>query len=434
MDISFNALGEVLKPVVRQVYVDGYKNLVDCQFNLHDINILVGPNNSGKSNFLEIFSFVKGLLFGSNDLRKDIFENASTFRGDSSVCLVSDHICKPISMSFTTELSGNDKRRRLVKYSFKIQCALSTAKPGKEDKKIGFLSEEIIIKDVAKTGKPTFLLKRKENTFEVRLKSGHFKKNIIDRRVSCIPTTATLYPGLNNLDTNCAIAFYSITNILNTDVISASAIGLRASLGRGGPNPFDQTIKLFNAFDLLPLIAHIHKKKALYNHFKSTLCQILDLEDAVFSVIPLPKELAESSKNASKESYFFGIKMPNVPLTAITNFSDGTLIVVAILTVILSPERSNELICIEEPENCLHPKALRTLISYLLQHKDNQILITTHSPYLLNLIRPEDVTIASIQKDGSTRFDRVKHLKEISRKLKSGFINFGDLLETDFED
>ena len=37
---------------LKQIRVDGYKNLINCEVNLGDFNVLVGPNNSGKSQSL----------------------------------------------------------------------------------------------------------------------------------------------------------------------------------------------------------------------------------------------------------------------------------------------------------------------------------------------------------------------------------------------
>ncbi|MGO9147350.1 MAG: AAA family ATPase, partial [Desulfomonilia bacterium] len=38
--------------MVTNIGIDGYKNLIDCDIDLHNLNVIVGPNNSGKSNFL----------------------------------------------------------------------------------------------------------------------------------------------------------------------------------------------------------------------------------------------------------------------------------------------------------------------------------------------------------------------------------------------
>ena len=43
---------------LKEIRVDGYKNLINCRIPLGDFNVLVGPNNSGKTNLLETISIV----------------------------------------------------------------------------------------------------------------------------------------------------------------------------------------------------------------------------------------------------------------------------------------------------------------------------------------------------------------------------------------
>ena len=57
---------------IKQIRVDGYKNLIDCKVDLGDFNVLVGPNNSGKSNLLQAIQMLGALWFGDQEiLRSD---------------------------------------------------------------------------------------------------------------------------------------------------------------------------------------------------------------------------------------------------------------------------------------------------------------------------------------------------------------------------
>ena len=76
--------------------------------------------------------------------------------------------------------------------------------------------------------------------------------------------------------------------------------------------------------------------------------------------------------------------------------SDGVLLVLAYLTVLSLPKPPRVLL-VEEPENGIHPgrlqdvlKILRDLIS---ERKTTQVLLTTHSPYVVDLFSPEEVTL-----------------------------------------
>jgi predicted ATPase len=73
--------------------------------------------------------------------------------------------------------------------------------------------------------------------------------------------------------------------------------------------------------------------------------------------------------------------------------SDGTLKMLAYLTVLYDPEPSH-FIGIEEPENFLHPRLLPELAEACREaSKNSQLLITSHSPFLLNAMRPEEVYV-----------------------------------------
>ncbi len=90
----------------------------------------------------------------------------------------------------------------------------------------------------------------------------------------------------------------------------------------------------------------------------------------------------------------------NVPAFAI---SDGTLLTLGLLTVLAAPEPP-QLVLIDELERGLHPKALGDLVQQLrrLQEQDPnlQIVATSHSPYLLDHFRAEEILLTSLDREG----------------------------------
>lgn len=90
--------------------------------------------------------------------------------------------------------------------------------------------------------------------------------------------------------------------------------------------------------------------------------------------------------------------------------SDGTLKVFAYLLLLASPTPAT-LLCIEEPENGLYHKLLETLIrefrQYATGEKDSsQIFITTHQPYLVDNLNPDEVWILEKGEDGFSTIRR----------------------------
>jgi predicted ATPase len=83
--------------------------------------------------------------------------------------------------------------------------------------------------------------------------------------------------------------------------------------------------------------------------------------------------------------------------------SDGTIQTLALLVATFDPRTS--LVVIEEPENSVHPWTLRVLtMAFRLAAEVKQIILTTHSPILLDQLKPEEVWV--VQKPGTeTKID-----------------------------
>ena len=48
-------------PKLDHITIKGFKSLADIEkLELNDVNVLIGANGSGKSNFIEAFSFLRG--------------------------------------------------------------------------------------------------------------------------------------------------------------------------------------------------------------------------------------------------------------------------------------------------------------------------------------------------------------------------------------
>lgn len=77
-----------------------------------------------------------------------------------------------------------------------------------------------------------------------------------------------------------------------------------------------------------------------------------------------------------------------------SNTSNGTLQFLLLLSIFYNPDRG-KLICIDEPENNLHPDMIG-LLAEAIKHAANdgtQVLVATHSPILLNAFDVEDVLV-----------------------------------------
>ena len=103
--------------------------------------------------------------------------------------------------------------------------------------------------------------------------------------------------------------------------------------------------------------------------------------------------------------------------------SDGLLIILAYLAVLYLP-KPPKLLLVEEPENGVHPARLEHVLGILRnlseQMGETQIIMTTHSPYVLDEFEPHEVTICSKNPDGSVATRRLSE-SEVVQKQKDVF-------------
>ena len=115
--------------------------------------------------------------------------------------------------------------------------------------------------------------------------------------------------------------------------------------------------------------------------------------------------------------------------------SDGTLKVFAYLLLMEDPEPP-PFICIEEPENGLYHKLLEALAQEFRAHatgKKNapQIFVTTHQPYFVDALSPEEVWILEKGAEGYSVIRRVSDL-EIVKNLVDEGLPLGGLWYSDY--
>ena len=90
--------------------------------------------------------------------------------------------------------------------------------------------------------------------------------------------------------------------------------------------------------------------------------------------------------------------------------SDGTLKMLAYLVMLYDPSPP-PFIGIEEPENFLHPRLLPELAEECRAASERtQLLVTTHSPFFLNALRPEEVRVLWRDDQGYTQSARATDL------------------------
>lgn len=100
--------------------------------------------------------------------------------------------------------------------------------------------------------------------------------------------------------------------------------------------------------------------------------------------------------------------------------SDGTLKMLAYLTLLYDPDPVR-LLGIEEPENFLHPRLLPILVEECRNASDrSQVFISTHSPFVVNGLRPDEVWVLERLADGYTSVHRASEMKGVKEFVDKG--------------
>lgn len=117
--------------------------------------------------------------------------------------------------------------------------------------------------------------------------------------------------------------------------------------------------------------------------------------------------------------------------------SDGTLKVFAYLLLLEDPSPP-PFLCIEEPENGLYHKLLEALADEFREHAsgrkgDSQVFITTHQPYFVDAMTPDEVWILEKGQDGFSVVRRASDDLIVQSMVEEG-IPLGGLWYSDYLD
>jgi len=125
------------------------------------------------------------------------------------------------------------------------------------------------------------------------------------------------------------------------------------------------------------------------------------IEEFLSNVNPMFKDI--SYDNIGSKSLLVLREKRLAKSVSIEHLSDGTLRFLLLLSILYNPDRGS-LVCIDEPEIGLHPDMINTIakaIQYAAQ-KGTQMVIATHSPLLLNAFHLEDLWVFEKDEDNET--------------------------------
>ena len=151
------------------------------------------------------------------------------------------------------------------------------------------------------------------------------------------------------------------------------------------------------------------------------------IANATKGILGVPNSIETREQDSGHRFFVQWEPNHNYPVNQ-QGISSGTARILALMTV-LNDGSAPTLIGIEEPENYVHPEALRDFLHYIGTLEQVQFLLTTHSPLVLNYLnRPEAVRVVKLV-DGKTTVAESRS-EETKRAMDASGLVLGEYYET----
>ncbi|SMD01519.1 Predicted ATPase [Desulfocicer vacuolatum DSM 3385] len=352
-----------------------------------DINILLGINGSGKSNFLKAIHLLQESIVGDG-LEKILLKHWSGF---DSVVNFNREEKDYIKISFEFDKDAIEKAINKQGYRFHKNpiYEITICKSGMTSY---YLKEKLYSKSNSKY-EDDFIYMEMDNAqgiISTREKGqvGIKKYPQEHKQISFKPTELVLrqisdpdrfYPHFTlKRSIEEYSVYYHFDTGFNSIIRQPSSYGTEVKLLPDGQN-------------LVTILNNIKNNHSFhYDKIEKTINKINpSFKDINFAFLGSKIYLVLREEQLSKS-------------VSIDHISDGTLRYLILLSILFNPERGN-IVCIDEPEISLHPDMINSISDAVKEaSKNTQMIITTHSPLLLNSFEIEDVLIFEKNIDNET--------------------------------
>ncbi|MEC4175740.1 ATP-binding protein [Adlercreutzia sp. R7] len=390
------------------VSVGGMRNLGFTRLELEGITAIISANNYGKTNLMEALRFAVSFITASP---KDRLSMMSYTRYIPLVTALQNQ-----EFSFEVELDEPSLGRyRYIRYGFSFAWL-------RDDGTGRRITHESIEIKASKTGKWTNYLKRKEGKYKKTYDTRSFSTVVLDDAQLAIDVLTSF----ENIDINPAIrkiqnmAFVMFDAIDAQDKFSSVPIefeGEPATEGGIALNDDDLPRALYrlrqcNEDRYGDFLAAVY---TLFPTFDSFSVDAYKLQEEVHE--QLLKSLGSQEGEGGipfrirDELYRVTVKDThlNQPVD-IRRMSTGTKrIVWLVANTILASLSHAEMVGIEELETSIHPQLMKVLLEILDENKgDTRLLVSSHSPALIQYLKPTQIYVGVPNEEGVASFKRIR--------------------------
>lgn len=387
------------KMLIRKIRISNFKSFKNLEVDLGSFSVLIGANASGKSNFIQIFKFIRDITIhgldnaismqggieylrninigSSENLSLEIISNVEYGRAIGRIKRREPLAMKvyetiySFALKFKRKGLGYEIAKDELTQKFDIVELNLKKKALKERKKLG--SGEITISNVKGRIKTENLIiqedlnLKEEDIFPRFLKA----ERLAPRSLFLEARPFIIFPRFPPIF--ISISIYDFDPKLPK---KASPITGKAEIEEDGSNL---------AIVLKNIIENKDKKTKLSNLVKELLPFVDDLSVEKFADKSLLFKLKEIY---SRNQY--------LPASLI---SDGTISMTALIVALYFDNK--ELTIIEEPERNIHPYLISKVINMMKEASETkQIIVTTHNPEIVKYAGLENLLLISRDKDG----------------------------------
>ena len=396
---------------IKSISIGGFKNLKQTKIELNRITVLVSPNNYGKSNFIQGIDFALNFLHAGEKSRKKLTS------WEKGIPL------NPYSAEdpFLFEVEFHEPslgEYQYVRYGFSFTWIRDDASGQR-------LNDEWLEMRENESVKYTRYLKRTEGRYRKGKSTNAFRNISLGNYQLAIDTLSSIddiaysqvLHSIKHLSFTTCLSldmdtkYEDIPFVLNEPSLSISSTEVIPRLldNLKETNP-DRFILFKEAITtLFPEIIDVEVVKAKFDP-PPALKNIFSVGDGEKRIEHVSEIPPFTWKNEIQR-IFVTNKYLNQPMD-ITMLSAGTKRLFWIMTILFSCVSETQLIGIEELETSIHPRLMKQTLEILNEHLDNiSLIITSHSPYLIQYLKLDRIYIGIPDETGLATFQSIAKSK-----------------------
>ncbi len=420
--------------MLKSFYLDGFKSLEKWHLELTPgLNVLVGENDTGKSNILSGLEFSTHVI---NSGLTNIPQKLGVDNWDSLYCISRDE--KVIHLKISGENQSLCRNLKLPLYvsdesldkficlntNYQYQCKIELNPRGSGLAR--FLSQELILNFCFfgdENYQPSKIVVGYENDtlelkeYQMRTFNEHISRKLeIDTQN---PGDFFVQPERDSLLLNLKQSLYPIEN-LTQELMFSRAFEIQPSIVRIDNKSTTESEIQFNGRGLPTVFLDLKENSPEIYDFIVEEIKLLSehLLDFEVSYNEVSKKIEIFAKKSATE---VGGTYEKVPFELL---SDGVLKWMTMVVVTVLTETA---LIIDEPENFLFPEIQQEFVTFMrniLKQKEQFGVITSHSNVLIDALEPEEIIVVQY-KNGRTTTKRISDLDKFHQAMRKSEVGLG---------